>query len=453
MRTQRGIERTVEHRLDKISKLFTSPASVTPSSAARTINLATRDFEVDLVRQLLSARQASRTDANAALVGMAVGVATIVALDADAERSREFGAKLAANIKAAAAAAIFTWALSGGKRSLDRTLRSDRGISSLVERTALTENADAFNAQLTAIRQRNGDRLNWVWDAHLEGCPVCTARHGRPIAVTGVPPAHPHCQCFQAPFSRGSERSTKGPNGAAGPRSFVAKRAPHPYDPAGTPLRDAFNVSSGKLKAATEEGLAAIHRVHGDGDHLRIPVLWTNKRLDHGEFNYLRGGLATDLRVSRAALHPRLTIVHEVGHFIDNQAVGLLGVNSSVNDGSPLRSVMDAIRSTRSHAQLESLVGRKQVLIQRHNEPRPRRTALKEGHAEYLLQPQELFARAYARYVAVRSGDAALLEELNLSHRHEDALIYGDSWTDEDFHPVAKALDELFTSLGWMRAK
>ena len=67
------------------------------------------------------------------------------------------------------------------------------------------------------------------------------------------------------------------------------------------------------------------------------------------------------------------------------------------------------------------------------------------AHVEYLLGPRELFARTYCQYVAVRSGDPDLQRELEKSLEPD----YREQWHEDDFTPIAGALDDLFDRLGW----
>ncbi len=66
----------------------------------------------------------------------------------------------------------------------------------------------------------------------------------------------------------------------------------------------------------------------------------------------------------------------------------------------------------------------------------------------YAIEDREAFARAYAQWIAVRSGSAAMRGELDLilGGRAGSPLQY---WGHDDFLPVAAAFDRLFTSWGW----
>ncbi len=70
------------------------------------------------------------------------------------------------------------------------------------------------------------------------------------------------------------------------------------------------------------------------------------------------------------------------------------------------------------------------------------------AYLDYLLSPEELFARAYAQYIASRSEDPEMLEELD-RRREEHEGGYPQQWPDAEFAPIAGAFDAMFGGLGW----
>lgn len=247
------------------------------------------------------------------------------------------------------------------------------------------------------------------------------------------------------------ERAILGPGGA-GDEAVVAKAERHDFEPAGTSISAAFDLGGGKAKKKLQAALDAIDVVHGDGDHEPTPIKQVGGASQHGVFEYVIGGKPVKITVNSGAPYPGVSLLHEIGHFIDNQAIGRRGVNSSADEEGPLADVMAAIRSTQAFSEAEGLRRRKQVFFRRKGGGRET-VDLKQAVVEYTLRPQELFARAYARYVAVRAGNADLLAELNREHANWIVLSYRQSWSDADFAAVASALDSLFERLGWMKRK
>jgi hypothetical protein len=72
---------------------------------------------------------------------------------------------------------------------------------------------------------------------------------------------------------------------------------------------------------------------------------------------------------------------------------------------------------------------------------------------ENLLRPGELWARSYAQYIALRSGNGRMRGELDelLGLQRNEVLCVPEQWTNDDFVPIMEALDRLFGVLGWLR--
>ena len=68
----------------------------------------------------------------------------------------------------------------------------------------------------------------------------------------------------------------------------------------------------------------------------------------------------------------------------------------------------------------------------------------------YLLRDREMVARAYAQYVAWRSGDAALLSQIDDDLGADSALVSLRQWPYAEFLPIALQFDMLFERVGWL---
>jgi hypothetical protein len=66
---------------------------------------------------------------------------------------------------------------------------------------------------------------------------------------------------------------------------------------------------------------------------------------------------------------------------------------------------------------------------------------------EYLLHGDETWARSYAQYIAARSQDPALVDEVN---RMAESRLRLHMWEPGDFDAIASATDALFQRLGWI---
>ncbi len=99
---------------------------------------------------------------------------------------------------------------------------------------------------------------------------------------------------------------------------------------------------------------------------------------------------------------PHMTAAHEMGHYIDFAAFG-----KHVNSDTLLRPngktsvVMDAIYGTDSHNEL----------VRRFKASDPGSRGW--DTLNYLLEKPELFARAYAQFIATRSGSGTIKTQLD----------------------------------------
>jgi hypothetical protein len=128
---------------------------------------------------------------------------------------------------------------------------------------------------------------------------------------------------------------------------------------------------------------------------------------------------------------PTLTTIHEAGHFIDLEGIGAKGNFASVSGEPDMREVMAAIERTEAVKHLRGLLGGA--------------TPGLGGYYQYLLDPRELWARAYAQFIAQRSGFAALRRDLRKATEAEAWR----QWERSDFAPVDAAIEVMFRKLGW----
>jgi hypothetical protein len=131
------------------------------------------------------------------------------------------------------------------------------------------------------------------------------------------------------------------------------------------------------------------------------------------------------IRVRETGPWPAQTGLHELGHLIDHRVLGADGEYASISHPD-LQEFRDAVAGSEAVKELRSL------------EPE---------HRDYYLLPEELWARAYAQYIAKRSGDPFLLAQLDLAAADAD----GSQWTDLDFFPIGRAIDNLFKKKGWIK--
>jgi hypothetical protein len=185
------------------------------------------------------------------------------------------------------------------------------------------------------------------------------------------------------------------------------------------PARDQANA------AAIKHAVDLIDQVHGDGVLPASRVL--SEDLGNAKYgDFLPGVDGARIRINSSETHdhPIMTTLHEVGHFLDDS--GLPGANYT----------------TESHPELVTQWRKAVYNSQQYK-------ALKEPGMDtngYLRKDNELFARSYAQFIAVKSGDIAALKELTWMREHEPLKV----WDEQDFKPIAIALEALCKKQKWL---
>jgi hypothetical protein len=179
-----------------------------------------------------------------------------------------------------------------------------------------------------------------------------------------------------------------------------------------------------------------------------VPVRRTRSRTDAGEYPWRQvDSEPITISFSMYSDHPHLTIAHEVGHFVDQHALGRFGRFASAT--GRVQAIMQAIGGSQAVAALRGLIGRQTTVLELRPGRRERH-ALSPTFIQHLLRPEELFARAYAQYIAVRSGQPELLTQLR---QERGALlsgrVYHTQWEEQDFDAIRDAFDRTLAEKGW----
>ncbi|SMF94312.1 Phage Mu protein F like protein [Methylomagnum ishizawai] len=198
--------------------------------------------------------------------------------------------------------------------------------------------------------------------------------------------------------------------------------------PHGTPVSDALALSmrgafAGQLRAA----LDTVDSVHGDGALPKIPIKKTSSRTDVGMFRALLNGKPISISVSENSPHPELTLAHEIGHFLHWQAMGKAGA-WDMDDPFWLPWIT-AVEESEAITRLAEFPS--------------------EPFRDYLLDPKEVWARSYSQYIALRGQNKAMQEGILFTRGFGNLYQYSQ-WADNDFSPIAEAIDAMFKQLGWI---
>lgn len=66
------------------------------------------------------------------------------------------------------------------------------------------------------------------------------------------------------------------------------------------------------------------------------------------------------------------------------------------------------------------------------------------------MRPQEIWARSYSQWVAQKSGDGLLLDQLESAVRESGKSMLPEQWAAQDFAPVAAEIERLMQEMGWL---
>jgi len=223
--------------------------------------------------------------------------------------------------------------------------------------------------------------------------------------------------------------------GTAAPRGTMPAPEPSSIEPVpstiaqrSSPVSQALQIqiADPKHAARVTKAIALIDRVHDDGV---LPKINVDPRTSGDALGtYFSGGRR--IAVKPTGPWPELTSIHEVGHLLDHLAIDTPGIFASEKSGL-LKAWRTAVKGTEAAQKIFEL----------------RRTTRSKFY-RYLGTWRELFARSYAQYIAEKTGDTTLLQQLNTIRN--GPVTPWRQWQTEDFAPVREAFDKLFEEQGWL---
>jgi hypothetical protein len=185
--------------------------------------------------------------------------------------------------------------------------------------------------------------------------------------------------------------------------------------------------------------LYLIDTIHSVGDRRipRIAIVETNDRRALGNLVYHPGtGEPLCLEISRRNEQAELSLLHEIGHFLEFAAIP--GANFGHRDWNSdpfLGRMLDA-------ANASACVSHLRTAVQGMTDP------LQIRAFGYYLDPKEIWSRAYAQFIAARSQDPVLMGFLD--RRRSPNIPDPIQWKDSDFGPMTAAIESVFAELGWL---
>lgn len=231
-------------------------------------------------------------------------------------------------------------------------------------------------------------------------------------------------------------------------------------------VRDAERLASDRTLAEllreARAALEAVARIHQVPESLRLPLEFREAQQAAGTFwSDGETGRALRIEISPSVMEDvgRFVLTHEFGHYLDHSGfrtprpgTGLASEDqASLPRGARglMARLMRTIHRSAAVKQLQRLADQGVVEVERRTQTGDVvtvRVQVDQARIRfYLLRPRELFARAYAQYIATQSGDPVLRGGLD---RYRMSTLPWQ-WEDRDFEPIAEAFTRLLEGVGW----
>jgi hypothetical protein len=216
--------------------------------------------------------------------------------------------------------------------------------------------------------------------------------------------------------------------------------------PAGKKVSSQLTTIEKKIADIIKNAMNAIDSVHGDGVLDNIPLKAMGRSAANGSF-YHGLGKAVKIEIKKSAPSPELTFAHEMGHYLDFQALGAKGSFETEVSNSSAKALINKLNETARIKEIQKTL--KDGILVKDGKQYPISAAIKK-HLLYMLEPKEMFARSYAQFIAVKSGNKKMMKQLAARQLLDKGMNIGYQWEDEDFKEIIAAFEELFLKQGWL---
>lgn len=217
--------------------------------------------------------------------------------------------------------------------------------------------------------------------------------------------------------------------------------------PAATPIGNQFSKISDSIKDKVIASLKNIDEVHGDGALDDIPIMPERSARYNATFLSDILGRAKGITLKKSGLTPELSFAHEVGHYLDLHSIGTKGQWDSTSAGSIVQNVIGVAKQTDALKNIAGILKSKSFVIGGEKIPLTKRL---RDHLNYLMDPKEIWARAYAQFISKRSSSPSIKKQLQGLLDSETKIPYSHQWQDPDFEIIEKEIEKMMIDLGWI---
>jgi hypothetical protein len=207
---------------------------------------------------------------------------------------------------------------------------------------------------------------------------------------------------------------------------------------------------SAAAKTAHERAMKAIDAVHGDGPLGDLP--FSEAKPTGTSRAYYSPGATNHRIVIERFDHAELSIAHEVGHWLDHIAFYRGQGTAGPFDGAEMTRMFEALEETWGSygPEFEAFMtaAEKSAAIQKVTAD----YRLSGRSRKYLLSKHEILARAYAQWIAIESGDAVMIGQIDANiQRAKDGMQAWTQWEWEDFELLRSEFRAIFRQRQWLR--
>lgn len=141
----------------------------------------------------------------------------------------------------------------------------------------------------------------------------------------------------------------------------------------------------------------------------------------------------------------RTTFTHELGHRLD--ALFAPRTGEIGRRGTLATNVIDAGVPVENQAEFDALLRELAPKIDELSSKTAKEYIPKAK--SYWASKPEVFARAFAQYIATKTGDKEALKALHATMKQAGPITV--QWADDEFTPIAEAFDDLFSAKGLLK--
>jgi len=198
---------------------------------------------------------------------------------------------------------------------------------------------------------------------------------------------------------------------------------------------------------SVDNTLALIDSVHSiPANFLNIPIERTKStKMQGGMRQTVSDSRPLGIKLNKDGCDDTASLVHEVGHYLDVNSMhnGLMGKSDNIITNELRGRILTAVARSQSYIEFKKLFNRKTRIGDS--------TFTVDG--KYWGNSKEIFARAYMQYIGTKTGDASIAKYI-ARHVGKVTVTNGEAylpmqWEAEDFKPIEKVFDEVFSEIGW----